>query len=137
MKIVDFLKNLINTLLDGSFERVKVLNAMNLNFKESFYSGGLDRLCKVSVACGDPEFSHEMSSMWLRSGFKISVENDLGMLDSEIFEISDYVLRNSAFLRQLMAMGFDTLIVQGKITSRGKMFCLKNYAELKGFSLKN
>jgi len=76
-----------------------------------------------------------MSSIWLRSGFKISVENDMGMLDSEIFEISDYVLRNSAFLRQLMAMGFDTLLVQGKITSRGKMFCLKNYAELKGFSL--
>ena len=29
MKIFDFLKNLINVLLDGSFERVTVINQMN------------------------------------------------------------------------------------------------------------
>ncbi len=135
MKLIEFFKNLINALLDGSFERMKIINAMNENFKESFFAGGLDRLCRVTVSMGDPDFSHEMSYSWLRSGFKISVENDLGMKDSEIFEISDYVLRNRAFLRQLMSMGFDTLIIQGKKTGRGKLFCMKNYAELQGYSL--
>ena len=66
MKIIEFIKNLINTILDGSLERVKILSAMNQNFKDSFCSGGLDRLCKVSIACGNPEFAHEMSSMWLK-----------------------------------------------------------------------
>ena len=135
MKLIEFFKNLINILLDGSFERVKIINAMNENFKESFFSGGLDRMCRVSISIGDPEFSHEMSYTWMRSGFKISVENDLGMKDSDIFEISDYVLRNRAFLRQLMTMGFDTLIIQGKITGRGKLFCMKNYSELQGYSI--
>lgn len=133
MKLIEFFKNLFNIILDGSMERVKLLSAMNENFKETFYSGGIDRLCKVSIGAGDPEFSHEMSALWFRSGFRITVENDLGMLDSEIFEISDYVLQNESFIRQLMSLGFDTLIVQGEKTKRGKMFCLKSYANLKGY----
>ena len=76
-----------------------------------------------------------MSVMWLRSGFRIAVENDLGMKDSEIFEIADYILNNRAFLRQLMSIGFDTLIVQEKMTHRRKMFCMKRYSELSGYSL--
>lgn len=123
--------------MDGSLERVKIISALNQNFKESFISGGLDRLCKVSISTGDPEFRHELSSIWLRSGFKITIENDLGMTDFEIFEISEYVVNNKSFLRQLMALGFDTLIVQGKLTKRGKMFCMHKYADLKGFMLKD
>lgn len=135
MKIIEFIKQIINVILDGSFEKVRIIKAMNDNFRDSYYSGGLDRLCKVSISAGDPEFAHEMSVMWLRSGFKITVENDYGMKESEIFEISDYILNNRAFIRQLMALGFDTLIVQGKLTHRGKMFCLKRYAELNGYTL--
>lgn len=135
MKLLDFIKNLINVIMDGSFERVRIITAMNQNFKESFISGGLDRMCRVSISSGDPDFAHEMSSIWLRSGFRITIENDYGMSDSDIFEISDYVLQNKAFLRQLMSIGFDTLIVQGAMTRRGKMFCLKAYANLKGYSI--
>lgn len=135
MKIIDILKNIINIILDGSFEKVRIIQAMNENFKESFYSGGLDRMCRVSISAGDPEFSHEMSIMWLRSGFKITIENDYGMNDSDVFEIADYILTNKAFLRQLMSLGFDTLIVQGKLTKRGKMFCMKNYSDLQGYAL--
>lgn len=135
MKILELIKQIINAILDGSLEKIKIIQAMNDNFKESFYSGGLDRLCKVTISAGDPEFSHEMSVMWLRSGFKITVENDFGMKDYEIFEIADYILNNKAFLRQLMSLGFDTLIVQGKMTHRGKMFCMKRYSELSGYTL--
>ena len=135
MRILDLLRSIINTLLDGSFERVRVLSAMNDNFKESYYSGGIDRLCRVSISAGDPEFRHEMSYMSLRSGFRISVENDLDMKDSEIFEISEYILTNKTFLRQLMSLGFDTLIIQGKVTRRGKMFCMKRYSELTNYTL--
>jgi hypothetical protein len=135
MKLIEFIKQIINAIMDGSFEKMRIIQAMNDNFKESFYSGGLDRLCKVTISAGDPEFSHEMSVIWLRSGFRITVENDFGMQDYEIFEIADYILNNKAFLRQLMALGFDTLIVQGKMTHRGKMFCMKRYADLKGYTL--
>lgn len=81
MKLIDFIKNLINVIMDGSL----IITAMNQNFKDSFISGGLDRMCRVSISSGDPDFAHEMSSIWLRSGFRITIENDYGMSDSDIF----------------------------------------------------
>ncbi|MBR6655999.1 MAG: hypothetical protein IKL20_05285 [Alistipes sp.] len=135
MRLWEFIKNIINTIMDGSLERVRIIRAMNENFQESYYSGGIDRLCRVSIGAGDPEFAHEMSSMWVRSGFRITIENDLGLADSEVFEISDYILQNKSFIRQLMALGFDTLIVQGKVTRRGKLFCLKSYSNLNEYML--
>lgn len=133
MNLKEFFQNLINSILDGSFERMRVINAMNQAFKEYFISGDLERCCRVSISQGDQEFKHEMSSFWLRSGFKINIENDLNLRDSEIMEISQYILQNKAFIRQLMAMGFDTLIVQGKTTQRGRKFSLKAYSNLKNY----
>jgi len=98
---------------------------MNQSFKEFFYSGELNRLCKVSISQGDKDFTHEMSAFWFRSGFKISIENDINLTDTEINEISKYVLTNHSFIRQLMAMGFDTLIIQGANNGKGRKFSLK------------
>ena len=39
MNIRDFITNLINSLLDGSFERVRIINQMSTAFKEYFLSG--------------------------------------------------------------------------------------------------
>ena len=49
MNIVDLFKNLLNSLLDGSFEKMKIISTMNQAFKEYYYSGELNRLCKVSI----------------------------------------------------------------------------------------
>ena len=133
MNFYEFIKNLANSILDGSFERLKLISQMNTGFKEYFYSGELNRLCKTSISQGDPDFRHEMSSIWFRSGFKISVENDTNLKESEIIEIAQYVLQNHQFIRQLMAMGFDTLIVQGK--KEGKKFSLKAYSNLQNYYL--
>ena len=133
MNIKDFFYNILNSILDGSFERMNVISAMNQAFKEYFISGDLERCCKVSISQGDQEFRHEMSSIWLRSGFKISIENDMNLRNSEIEEISQYVLQNNTFIRQLMALGFDTLIVQGKTTQIGRKYSLKAYSNLKNY----
>ncbi|EKU88941.1 hypothetical protein [Bacteroides oleiciplenus] len=135
MKIIDFINNLLNSLLDGSFERMKIISAMNQSFKEYFYSGEINRLCKVSITAGNTEYSHEMSAIFFRSGFKISIENDNGLKDSEVREISQYILSNKAFIRQLMSLGFDTLIITGKTSAKGMQYCLKNYTQIGGFSL--
>ena len=135
MNIGEFFKNLLNSLLDGSFERMRIINTMNQSFKETFISGDITRMCKVSISQGDPDFKHPMSSFWFRSGFKISIENDSNVRDSEYTEIAEYVLQNKAFIRQLMAIGFDTLIVQGHNTKKGKKFSLKGYANLDSYYL--
>ena len=133
MTIKDLFSNLLNSLLDGSFERVRIINAMNQSLKDYFYSGELNRLCKVSISQGDPEFQHEMSSCWFRSGFKISIENDANLSNSEVNEISKYVLCNTSFIRQLMAMGFDTLVVAGANCGKGRKYSLKGYANLRNY----
>ena len=117
MNIVDFFKNLLNSLVGTSLERMKLINTMNQTFKDSYCSGALDRFCKVSITVGDTNYAHEMSAFFLRSGFKISIENDNNIKDSEFRDISQYILSNKPFIRQLMTLGFDTLIVTGK-TSR-------------------
>lgn len=135
MNIGEFLKNLLSSLLDGSFEKIRIINTMNQSFKESFVSGEINRMCKVSISQGDPDFKHPMSSIWFRSGFKISIINDSNIKNSEYEEIAQYVLQNNTFIRQLMAIGFDTLIVQGSNTKNGKKFSLKGYANLDNYYL--
>jgi hypothetical protein len=135
MNIGEFLKNLLSSLLDGPFEKIRIINAMNQSFKESFVSGEINRMCKVSISQGDPDFKHPMSSIWFRSGFKISIINDSNIKNSEYEEIAQYVLQNNTFIRQLMAIGFDTLIVQGSNTKNGKKFSLKGYANLDNYYL--
>ena len=135
MNIVDLFKNLLNSLLDGSFEKMKIISTMNQAFKEYYYSGELNRLCKVSITMGNDSYRHEMSAIFFRSGFKISIENDSDLQDSEIRDISQYIFSNKAFVRQLMSLGFDTLIIMGKTTKKAMQNSLKEYAQLRGFSL--
>lgn len=130
MNIKTFFTNLINSLLDGSFERVRIISQMNTAFKEYFTTGEFNRLCKVSISSGNSAFAHEMSSLWIRSGFKITIENDSALRESEINELASYVTDNAAFVRQLMAMGFDTLIIKGKTVGLTKSFALKKFANL-------
>lgn len=136
MNIKTLLSNLINTLLDGSFERVRIISQMNAAFKEYFTTGEFNRLCKVSISQGNSSFAHEMSSLWLRSGFKISIENDTAIRESEINELAAYITDNAAFVRQLMAMGFDTLVIKGKTTGMTKSFALKKFANLNHYYIK-
>lgn len=133
MKIIDFFKNLLNSLLDGSFERVRIIKNMNEAFHEYYVTGEIDRLCKVSITSGNQSFRHEMSAIFFRSGFRIAIENDSNVKESELREISQYVLSNTAFVRQLMTLGFDTLIVSGKTTGKNLMYSLKEYTNLTNF----
>ena len=130
MNIKNLITNLINSLLDGSFERMRIISQMNAAFKEYFTSGEFTRLCKVSISQGKSENAHEMSSIWLRSGFKITIENDLSLQDGEMKELSQYVTENVEFVRQLMAMGFDTLVIKGKTTGKCQYYSLKRFANL-------
>lgn len=135
MSIKSLITNLINSLLDGSFERMRIINRMNAAFKEYFMSGEFARMCKFSISHGNQEFAHEMSSFWFRSGFKVSVENDFNLKDSEMKELANYIIGNEAFVRQLMAMGFDTLIIKGKTTGKSIYFALKKFANLNHYYL--
>ena len=136
MNIKTLFTNLINTLLDGSFERVRIISRMNTAFKEYFTTGEFNRLCKVSIAQGNSAFAHEMSSLWIRSGFKITIENDSSLSESEINELAAIITDNASFVRQLMAMGFDTLTIKGQTSGMTRSFALKKFANLNQYYIK-
>ena len=136
MNIKTFFSNLINSILDGSFERVRIISQMNTAFKEYFTTGEFNRLCKVSISTGELDYAHEMSSLWIRSGFKITIENDYSLTESEIDTLAAYITDNAAFVRQLMSMGFDTLVIKGKTTGKIKKYALKEYANLNNYYIK-
>ncbi len=49
MGIRTLITNLINSLLDGSFERVRIISQMNTAFKEYFTTGEFSRLCGALI----------------------------------------------------------------------------------------
>jgi S-adenosylmethionine hydrolase len=70
------------------------------------------------------------------SRVEISIENDTSLKESEITELASYVTDNAAFVRQLMAMGFDTLVIKGKTTGIGREYPLKKFANLSQYFIK-
>ena len=52
MTIKQFFSNLFNVLLDGSLERIRIINQMNAAFKEYFTSGDFGRFTESNRGFG-------------------------------------------------------------------------------------
>lgn len=134
-RISRLLNRVVDIVSTGNLERVRIIKEFNQVFKEGFYSADIDRLCKVTTAPGNPEFKHELSSFYLRSGFKITIENDDNLTENDFINISNYVIESSAFVRQIMALGYDTLIIKGKNSYYGHQISLKKIANFQNYML--
>jgi hypothetical protein len=131
----EFIKNTINLVLDASYEKVAIINGLNKSFDEQFHNGETNRLVKVSITIGDSSYKHSMSVNFTRSGFMMMIQNDEALRLSEVNEVAQYILTNDYFVKKLMSLGFDTLIVKGKSTNSIK-FKLSEYANLDNYFLK-
>lgn len=136
-KISSLLNRVLDVVTSGSLERVRIIKEFNLVFLEAYQSGDIDRLCSVTTGPGNPSFKHELSAFYLRSGFKITIHNDASLKDSDYYEISKYVIESAPFVRQLMALGYDTLKIIGKNTMLGVQIPLKEIANLHSYMLNN
>ena len=134
-RIGTLLNRVVDIVSQGSLERVRILREFNLVFKEAFQSQNIDRHCTVTTSPGNPSFRHELSTMYIRSGFKITIQNDNNLIESDYIEISKYVIESAAFVRQLMALGYDTLIIKGKNQYKSLEIPLKEIANLHKYML--
>jgi hypothetical protein len=119
-KISTLLNRVVDIITQGGLERVRVLNEFNRVFKSAFEMGEFNRLCSVTTAKGNQNFKHELSTVYLRSGFKITILND----DN---------LKKQDFSRKLMALGYDTLLIKGKSSTTGLEIPLKEIASLNDY----
>jgi hypothetical protein len=136
-KITTLLNRVVDIVSSGSLERVRIIKEFNLVFNEAYQTGDLDKWCSVTTGAGNQQYKHELSSFYLRSGFKITIHNDLNLQENDFYEISKYVIESAPFVRQLMALGYDTLIVVGKNTGNGVQISLKQIANLHDYMLNN
>jgi hypothetical protein len=134
-RLATLLNRVVDIVSTGNLERVRIIREFNLVFKEAYLTGDIERHCTVTTAAGNPEFRHELSTFYLRSGFKITIENDTRLTEGDFIEISRYVLESAPFVRQLMALGYDTLIIKGKNSYSGIQIPLKEIANLHRYML--
>ncbi len=134
-KITTFLNRIVDTISQGSLERVRILQEFNYVFKEVYMQGDFNRLCTVTTSSGNPNFKHQLSTFYLRSGLKVTIENHNNLTNSDIIEISKYFIESKPFVRQLMALGYDTLIIKGKNNFSGVEIALKQIADLQEYML--
>jgi hypothetical protein len=135
------ISKLFNRIIDiasqGNLERIKIISTFNSVFNDAYLCGEIDRNCTVTTGIGNPKYQHVCSTSYLRSGFKITIHNDNKLTSGEINEISKYVLDSQAFVRQLMALGYDTLIIIGKNTFKSEEYSLNKIADLHKFMIQN
>ena len=134
-RISTFINRVVDVVSQGNLERVRILREFNIVFREAYFEGSLERHCVVTTSPGEQSFRHELSSFYLRSGFKITIENDNSLKESDFIEISKYVFESKPFVRQLMVMGYDTLIIKGKNNFQGLKISLKEIANLQDYML--
>lgn len=134
-RLAQLLNRVVDIVSQGNLERVRIIREFNLVFKEAYLSGDIVRHCLVTTSPGNPNFKHELSTFYLRSGFKITMENDNNLTQNDFIEISKYVLESAPFFRQLMALGYDTLITKGKNSYPVIQIPLKEIANLHNYML--
>lgn len=126
---------IVSVVTTGSTERIRIITEFNKVFTEAYHMGEIERKCTVTVAPGNTSFSHELSAFYLRSGFKITIHNDNRLTQTDIVDISKYVLDSAPFVRQLIALGFDTLIITGANSLHPLEISLKEISDIHKYML--
>lgn len=106
------LKSICGALLNGSFMKSTFIDEINKQFYDLFISGKLKRLYEAHSTVGRMEDNHDMSSKRL-NGLELKIKNDSGITINEVEEFAQTFLANDELVRQLLTIGYSTLIIKG------------------------
>lgn len=106
------LKSICGALLNGSFVKSTFIDEINKQFYDLFISGKLKRLYEAHSTVGRMEDYHDMSSKRL-NGLELKIKNDSGITINEVEEFAQTFLANDELVRQLLTIGYSTLIIKG------------------------
>ena len=110
-RIITAINRISDVFATGSFERIRAISEMNSGFMEAYKSGDLQFYCHVTTGMGISKFRHRLSYPVIRSGWKITIENDKELTAGEIKEYGKVIVESKSFVRNLMVMGYDTLLL--------------------------
>jgi len=124
--------NIIDWFRDRS-ERLKLVRSFNESAKKSFVSGIAPTLLKAGISKGESSYKHQFSN-WLNSGYRIQAFTGRILTKDELIYIGKVILDDSALVRKLIVLGFDTLEIHGDAGSYGCRWQLKDYIPLPKFN---
>lgn len=116
-KIVDWFNDLS--------ERTKVVRNFNKSARDSFILGIAPTLLEAKITKGDPTYKHAFSK-W-HSGFRIKAMSGRVLSRDEMIAIGNVILSNSVLVRQLIALGWDTLEVHDDTGFQGLKWQLRKF----------
>ena len=111
-------------------ERRKLIREFNELSRNAFILGVTPTLLKASITLGDSTFKHSFSKMM--SGFRIKALSGRDLETSELHEIANVILENTALVRKLMTLGWDTLEVHDNLAVKGLKWSLERFAKIGG-----
>lgn len=108
-------------------DRDRLISNFNNTFNSMFYGQELIWKCTASKSMGESVYKHAKSTWLLRSGFKITIENDRELTSDSMREIAESLLSNVSYVSDLMNNGFDTLVVFGMNTKQELKYSISKY----------
>lgn len=134
MDNLSLFQRLVKTFLIANPERKTFIKEINYLFHTLYVGGQIPVSCDVSITDGHRDFTHDTSDSIMRSGVKITL-NKANVNDTEIHEISQFILSDKYILKSIMLLGFDTLVVSGKDEKTSVLYCMKDYETYNCYTL--
>jgi hypothetical protein len=115
-------------------DRKILIREFNEIARLAFVNEEAPRLLKSRNTMGDSSYKHSNSRRFF-SGFRIDVKMGPKIKVEEIKFIGTIFLNNRPLLRQLMALGYDTIEVYGGDVDTYMQWNISSYANLDGYFL--
>lgn len=122
----------ITDYFDNLSDRMKLIRGFNKASKKAFAEGWAPTLLLASATKGDREYKHQFSSFF-NSGFIVKVLSGSPMTKGEMIKAGEVILSDQLIVRQLITLGFDTLLVHDDSGYNGCKWPLKKYANIGGY----
>jgi len=121
-RIVDWFRDLS--------ERERLLKEFNESARYAFSSLEVSTLLNAMTKAGDPNYRHECSNLFLRSGFCIRATSGRSLSKDEMLYIGTVILTNQPLVRRLFVLGWDTLIIEDIVGNKSVKWPIKNFTNI-------
>lgn len=118
--------NKIISWLDDFKSRQETIQNFNKNAKDSYVQKQTSLLLEAKTSIGSAEYKHAYSK-FMASGFNIKAFSKTPLNTEQLQSVGKDLIKDEAFIRKLISLGWDTLEVQDVDGNLGCKWELNKY----------
>ncbi|MFM7014771.1 hypothetical protein [Flavobacterium sp.] len=126
------IKQVFTSWFENRKDREHLIRDFNKSSRAAYIAGIVPTLFEAKISVGDSRYTHAFSK-WAAGGFRIKALTGRNLNRSEMEEMGKVVLVNSALVRNLVSLGFDTLELHSDVGNIGLKWELKKYIDVVGY----